>query len=144
MVAQQSEPTLELSCCFGSFFRRLKMSSTSPSGFLPVTRLIDSCGLLTLLVVLVACSAGIGCSAGQGSGVNGSGGGGGGESNGTNNTSTGTGTSSGFGGEGFGGGMTTNSVPQTCAEALQQQSYIGCEYWPTISSNSGLYEGFEF
>ena len=48
----------------------------------------------------------------------------------------------GFGG--VGGGGPVGGVPQTCAEALQLQSYIGCEYWPTISSNSQLYEGFEF
>lgn len=48
----------------------------------------------------------------------------------------------GFGG--VGGGGPVGGVPQTCAAAVQQQSYIGCEYWPTITSNSQLYEGFEF
>lgn len=41
-------------------------------------------------------------------------------------------------------GGKTGGVPKTCAEANEQQSYIGCEYWPTITSNAGLYSGFEF
>lgn len=62
---------------------------------------------------------------------------------------TGTPGAGGSGGEigldgGLGGGSPSGGVPQTCAEAIQQQSYIGCEYWPTVTSNSGLYSGFEF
>jgi len=54
------------------------------------------------------------------------------------------GTGGGFeGGPGSGGG-TPGGVPQTCEQALAQQSYIGCEYWPTITSNSLLYPEFKF
>ena len=42
------------------------------------------------------------------------------------------------------GGSTSGGVPQTCEQARQQQSYIGCEYWPTITSNARLYLGFDF
>ncbi|MFT3770189.1 MAG: IgGFc-binding protein [Minicystis sp.] len=66
----------------------------------------------------------------------------------------GTGTSSssaGHGGDdiGFDGGLggsstTGGGVPQTCADALKNRSYIGCEYWPTVTSNAGLYSGFEY
>lgn len=38
----------------------------------------------------------------------------------------------------------TGGVPATCTEAIEQQSYIGCEYWPTVTSNAGLYDAFEF
>lgn len=43
------------------------------------------------------------------------------------------------GGSGLGGG-----VPQTCAEAEIEKSYIGCEYWPTMTPNSSLYTQFGF
>ncbi len=45
---------------------------------------------------------------------------------------------------GVGGGAPKVGVPQTCAEALEQNSYLGCEYWPTVTSNAGLYTSFEF
>jgi hypothetical protein len=67
---------------------------------------------------------------------------------GTGDTNTSFITSSSSGDIGFdgglGGGTTGGGIPQTCAEALKNQSYIGCEYWPTVTSNSGLYSGFEF
>lgn len=91
--------------------------------------------------VLLAASGG-GCSAaGPKSNVGGSGGGGSGQGAGG-----GTGAEGGFGGfgGGIGGGTPGGGVPQTCAAALAQQSYIGCEYWPTITSNSQLFDGFEF
>ncbi len=31
-----------------------------------------------------------------------------------------------------------------CSRATLGRSYIGCEYWPTVTSNSGLYHGFSF
>lgn len=91
---------------------------------------------------LVLASSGGGCSATGPKGTVGGGGAGGGNGGaGATGGDTGIG---GFGGVGVGGGGPVGGVPQTCAAALQQQSYIGCEYWPTISSNSQLYEGFEF
>src|SRR5262245_37649003 len=78
-------------------------------------------------------------------------GGAGGMGLGTTSTASTT-TGSGHGGDvigfdaGKGGGSTSSSggVPQTCADALMRQSYIGCEYWPAVTSNSGLFKGFEF
>lgn len=62
-----------------------------------------------------------------------------------------TSTTSGQGGDiplfdaGQGGGMSSSGgVPQTCAEALMNKSYIGCEYWPTVTSNSLLFDQFKF
>lgn len=43
-----------------------------------------------------------------------------------------------------GSGATPAGVPQTCAAALEAQSYIGCEYWPTATSNSQLDKKFKF
>jgi hypothetical protein len=31
-----------------------------------------------------------------------------------------------------------------CSRATLGRSYIGCEYWPTVTSNSGLFNGFSF
>jgi hypothetical protein len=45
---------------------------------------------------------------------------------------------------GTGGSGPKVGVPQTCQEAVEQHSYLGCEYWPTVTSNAGLYKGFEF
>ncbi|APR79306.1 Hemagglutinin/hemolysin-related protein [Minicystis rosea] len=65
--------------------------------------------------------------------------------------STSTSSATGQGGDigigidgGLGGSSSSGGVPQTCADALKNRSYIGCEYWPTVTSNAGLYESFEF
>jgi hypothetical protein len=70
---------------------------------------------------------------------------------GSSGTGGGGTTSSGQGGDvigfdgGFGGSTSSSGgVPQTCADALASQSYIGCEYWPTVTSNSGLFEQFQY
>jgi hypothetical protein len=70
-----------------------------------------------------------------------------GGSGGAGHTTTGTSTSNGGGftfDAGHSDGSTGGGVPQTCADAIKNQSYIGCEYWPTVTSNSGLYSGFSF
>lgn len=98
---------------------------------------------LALSMIAGSLQLGSGCAATQNNTfTTGSGGAGGGSS---------TSTSMGKGGDIVGfdagtGGSTTNGggVPQTCAEALQRQSYIGCEYWPTVTSNSGLFSNFEY
>jgi hypothetical protein len=72
--------------------------------------------------------------------------GGAGGTAGTTSTSTGAGLGGGdigFDG-GHGGESSSGGVPQTCADADKNQSYIGCEYWPAVTSNAGLYNGFEF
>jgi hypothetical protein len=33
-------------------------------------------------------------------------------------------------------GTTTSGGPTTCTEAAMQKSYIGCDYWPTVTANS--------
>jgi IgGFc binding protein len=41
-----------------------------------------------------------------------------------------------FGGSGGGSGGST--IPSNCEAASQAKSYIGCEYWPTVTTNAGL------
>ncbi|MGD0530582.1 MAG: IgGFc-binding protein [Polyangiaceae bacterium] len=65
----------------------------------------------------------------------GSSGSGSGSSSSSGASSSGTG-SGGFGGDGEaaeGGGQTAD--PTTCAEATSSHSYIGCDYWPTVTAN---------
>lgn len=105
------------------------------------TGLAASRPLLAAWVVLAA--SGVGCSATTSAST--AGGGDGGSTIGTGGVGgQDTNIGGGLGGLGQGGGGPVGGVPQTCAEALAQQSYIGCEYWPTISSNSQLFSGFEF
>lgn len=91
-------------------------------------------------------AAGCSASSGGGSGVNG----GGGSQNGGSGGAAGGGFGA-FGGVGGlvgggGGSGATNSggIPESCDEARIQKSYLGCEYWPTVTSNSGLDTRFEF
>ncbi|MCA9629642.1 MAG: IgGFc-binding protein [Myxococcales bacterium] len=93
-------------------------------------------------------SGGCSASSGSGSGVN----------NGGNGGNGGSGNNGGTGGDGFGafggsggqidggGGSGGNSggIPESCAQAQAQKSYLGCEYWPTVTNNAGLDDGFEF
>ena len=41
------------------------------------------------------------------------------------------------------GGGSTTPIPTTCAESLERDSYIGCDYWPTITLNP-VWSGFDF
>jgi len=102
-------------------------------------------GSVIAAAALLAVSS-AGCSAaGPKASTEGTGGTGGSTSQGATGGTGGDDTNiGGIGGIGQGGGTPGGGVPQTCAEALAQQSYIGCEYWPTISSNSQLFDGFEF
>lgn len=91
-------------------------------------------------------AAGCSASSGGGSGVNGEGG----SQNGGSGGAAGSGFGA-FGGsagsvDGGGGSGATNSggIPETCDQARTQKSYLGCEYWPTVTSNSGLDTQFEF
>lgn len=101
--------------------------------------------LLTLAAAALYGSVGAGCSANSSEVFNSPGVGGSGEAGAT-----------GEGGSGTGGtladviivpetgGPSGGAVPQSCSEAEQNKSYIGCEYWPTMTPNSSLYEGFQF
>ncbi len=81
-----------------------------------------------LAPLVVALALPLACGGGKGSGFNndgGTGGGGGGGSGGGGGINF---TDSGGGG---GGG-----TPLTCAAAASARSYIGCDYWPTVTGNS--------
>ncbi len=104
---------------------------------------------LTTLALLTGAIS-LGCSAdGGGSSVGSGANGGSGNFGGTGGTS-GAGAFGGTGGllvdagGGSGGGGPKGGVPETCEQAVQQKSYIGCEYWPTVTSNNGLNAMFEF
>src|SRR5690606_14755822 len=45
------------------------------------------------------------------------------------------------GGTGGGGGLVGD--PKTCAEAAQAKTYIGCDFWPTVTSNN-VWSIFDF
>jgi hypothetical protein len=101
------------------------------------------CSLALILALGTACSAGEGPS-GDGSGASTSSGGtvslgGGGNAN-AGMSSGGSITVGGNGGSG-GGGDTDN--PATCAQAADNRSYVGCEFWPTITYNP-VYDDFDF
>ncbi|MEZ4371226.1 MAG: IgGFc-binding protein [Polyangiaceae bacterium] len=100
-------------------------------------------------VAVVAAAGGLfagGCSASSGGGSE--------VGNGGSGNSGGSGGDGGFGafggsggqidGGGGSGGGNAGGIPETCAQAQAQKSYLGCEYWPTVTSNAGLDEGFEF
>lgn len=38
---------------------------------------------------------------------------------------------------------TVSPIPTTCAEAIQRNSYIGCDYWPTVTLNP-VYSQFDY
>ena len=38
---------------------------------------------------------------------------------------------------------TTSPIPTTCAEAILRNSYIGCDYWPTVTLNP-VYSQFDY
>jgi IgGFc binding protein len=69
---------------------------------------------------------------GDGGTSSGSSGGSGGSSGGSGGSSGGTLFGDGGGGDDGGGDYTD---PTTCAEAASSHSYIGCDYWPTVTAN---------
>src|SRR5262249_29702020 len=58
------------------------------------------------------------------------------------NGGTGGGAAGGAGGGGSGGGNGTGD-PVTCADAAAQKSYVGCDYWPTVTANP-VWNEFDF
>ncbi len=79
-----------------------------------------------------ACAATGSSSEATSSGAAGAGGGGG------------AGAQGGTAGGGLFGGDDADKVPQTCSAAAEFGSYLGCEFWPTVTSNNGLDDDFEF
>jgi hypothetical protein len=51
------------------------------------------------------------------------------------NTTGGGGTLIGLGGGFVGGDGGVTEEPQTCDEAANSHSYVGCEFWPTVTAN---------
>jgi len=99
-------------------------------------------GLGVLCSFALACSAGGGSDAGpnKGSGASSSGGT---IDLGGSNGSGGSGSTINVGANGgdTGGGDTDN--PATCAEAADNRTYVGCEFWPTVNYNP-VYTDFDF
>jgi hypothetical protein len=77
------------------------------------------------------------------------GGGGGGSSGAPGNAAGGSSSTAGNSSSGTptfaGGGVTGQSTldPETCDEAAQAHSYIGCDYWPTVMANT-VWDIFDF
>src|SRR5688572_4604095 len=88
---------------------------------------------------LFAAFLGLACSAGGAGGDNnrgsGSGSGSGGSGAGINVGSGGSGAGVNIGGVNGGGAPPAIDNPATCAEAAMAHSYVGCEFWPTITAN---------
>ncbi len=98
-------------------------------------RFLTGSGLVAISVGLMGC----GTDSGRGSmfGVGGSGGIGVG-AGGVGNTG-----GIGIGGNGATGGGGPGGDPVTCEDAALTASYVGCEFWPTVSTN-GVWEVFDF
>ena len=62
------------------------------------------------------------------------GGAGGGGSTSIGGSTTG-GTGGGLGGTGGQGGKPVPVDPKTCADAAEAKSYVGCDFWPTVTDN---------
>jgi len=103
---------------------------------------LTSLALLTTALAAVPAAITASCAATQG--PNGFNTGGSGGAHGTTGTSSADGGGFHFDAGHSDGSSSSGGIPQTCADAIKNQSYIGCEYWPTVTSNSGLYTGFEF
>jgi hypothetical protein len=100
------------------------------------------------LVVVTGCSAGGGSGSGvrpggtAGTGTSSAGASGSGASSGGSGGGSGLiVTDGGSGGGGGAGGATDN--PATCDDAATNRSYVGCEFWPTVTYNP-VYTDFDF
>jgi IgGFc binding protein len=62
----------------------------------------------------------------------------------SSSSSSGSTSSGDLGGSGGLGGTATGGDPATCAEAAAARSYVGCDYWPTITPNTGIDPTFDF
>lgn len=92
--------------------------------------------LLACSLLLAACSSDDSSSGAAG----GSGGSGGSSSNGGSSGSSG---SSGSGGLNFAPQLGSDNDPPTCEQAANAHSYIGCEFWPTVTLNP-VWSVFDF
>ncbi len=89
-----------------------------------------------------ACAAGNGDDGRVGSGAGASSAGAGDASDGAGAAAGSTGD---FGEGGYGGAppATTGGDPKTCAEAAQSKTYLGCDFWPTVTANN-VWSVFDF
>jgi hypothetical protein len=97
---------------------------------------------------MLSCSAGWGCSAGGGGKSDSPGGGSGatGPSGGGSISLAGTAGQPGLGGIVNSGGETgggDDDNPTTCEQAVANRTYIGCDFWPTVTYNP-VYTEFDF
>ncbi len=103
----------------------------------------------SVLALASGCSAGKGAGSTAGRGAAGTTGDGSGGmltvgASGSGNTTGGDGLAVMDGGTGGGDGGTTNpDNPTTCADAATNRTYVGCEFWPTITYNP-VYTDFDF
>ena len=81
------------------------------------------------LVLTLACSA-----SNEHSGTAGTAGSGAGTAQG-GQAGAGGGAGGGFGGQGGQGGKPVPVDPKTCEEAADAKSYVGCDFWPTVTDN---------
>ncbi len=98
------------------------------------------------LLGALACSAGGGSEKSPSGGSGASGGSGSGASGGTVSTGSGAtgGTGIAIGGMGGSAGSSGDTDnPATCEQAALNRSYVGCEFWPTITYNP-VYTDFDF
>jgi len=95
----------------------------------------STCGFLVLGLLVFAPSCGS-SSKSSGFGDDGGGSGSGGSGGGSGNGGSGGGSGSFGGDDGSSGEGGFVGDPVTCAEASQSQSYIGCDYWPTVTANN--------
>ncbi|MGD0528801.1 MAG: IgGFc-binding protein [Polyangiaceae bacterium] len=84
----------------------------------------------------MGCSVVVGACGSSNKSSGGSSSSGGGNDSGTSDSSSSSGSSGGFGGDGSVPEAGPPPDPTTCAGAASQQSYLGCDYWPTVTANN--------
>jgi hypothetical protein len=87
-----------------------------------------------LTITALACSAS-GPAANESGGSGATGNSGSGASGGTIAVGSGASTGINVGGNSAGGLSATLDNPKTCTEAAENRTYVGCEFWPTITAN---------
>ena len=105
-----------------------------------MARFVSVLGVVGLAFLSLACSAG-----GSGNSSPGSSGSGGSSpiSMGGSGAGGGTGPIIEVGGGGGSTGAGDDNNPTTCAQAAENRTYIGCDFWPTITYNP-VYSEFKF
>jgi hypothetical protein len=92
------------------------------------------------VATIAACSANVSTG---GIGASGGNAGGGGTGAGSPTGGTGGILFGGMGGQGGDGGMVIEGDPKTCEDAAAIKSYVGCDFWPTVTANN-VWSVFDF